>query len=171
MTNTDLEAFHMPHQPNKTYYRYNCIKCGEKAKNTYVSPVGERLLENRLCYTCHYWQEFEQRLEKGHPKETIIDGRVYGPGNRTSGSFRGMAGRRFDIEYIEPSVHAGKRITTFDLWAGSELPGHLKEKFPDTARFLDGAKAANVGSINCWDPSAGKDEPYPLPRTLGIGND
>ena len=91
------------------------------------------MLARRLCWDCNYWHEFEAKLELEHAKMTIIDGHVYGPGNRTSGEFRGMAGRRFDIEYIEPSVHAGKRITTFDLWSGSTLPETLKARFPAIA--------------------------------------
>jgi hypothetical protein len=103
---------------------------------------------------------------------TIIEGHVYGPGNRTTGEMRGMAGRRFDIEYIEPSANAGKRITTFDLWSGSTLPDRLRERFPDTARFLGGAEKVELGEnahiTRCWNPSSAKTEPYPLPKKLDL---
>lgn len=150
------------------YYKYTCTRCGGEGRNSYVEPIGSRLLEKRICWDCDYWENFERRLERDHPKMTIIAGHVYSPGNRTSGEFRGMAGRRFDIEYVEPSVHAGKRITTFDLWSGSSLPDTLKSKFPDTAKFLGGAEKAQVGETTCWNPSEQKAEPYPLPRSLGI---
>ena len=123
------------------------------------------MLNRRLCWSCNYWVDEEIKLKKKYKKMTIIEGRLYSPGNRTSGSFRGMAGRRFDIEYIHPSIYAGKRITTFDLWAGSQLPDELKVKYPDTAKFLNGACEAQSGEITCWNPSFGR-EPYPLPKTL-----
>lgn len=150
------------------YFAYKCAKCGKDARNTYSEPYRTRMLEKRHCFTCDYWEEFEARLTKDHASMTIIDGHVYSPGNRTSGSFRGMAGRRFDIEYFEPSKYAGKKITTFDLWSGSTMPDELKARFPDTARFLGGAERAQVGETTCWDHTRTRDEPYPLPASIGI---
>ena len=148
------------------YFAYQCSECGGKARNTYCEPYRTTLLERRLCYTCGHWQDFERKLEQDHTRRTLIGGYVYAPGNRTSGSFRGMAGRRFDIEYIEPSQFAGKIITTFDLWGGGLLPEKLRAKFPDTARFLGDAKRAQVGSTTCWNPSDGRVPAYPLPSSL-----
>lgn len=151
---------------DKTYYRYTCVKCGGEGRNTYSEPSYSQMMERRLCWHCNFWLEEEKRYEKEHRKMTIIDGHVYGPGNRTTGPMRGMAGRRFDIEYIEPSIYAGQRVTTFDLWSGSTMPDHLRARFPDTARFLGGAERAQVGETTCWNPSDHKSEPYPLPNTL-----
>lgn len=152
------------------HYSYTCSSCGGDARNTYMEPIGSRMLESRLCWSCDYWREEERRLERDHARMTIIDGHIYGPGSRTSGSFRGMAGRRFDIEYIDPSAFAGKRITTFDLWSGSTLPEHLQKRFPDTARFLGGAEKVEMsGDIKrCWNHSDHRSEPYPLPKTLNL---
>lgn len=152
------------------YHEYECAECGKTDRNTYCEPHRTDMLERRLCWHCNYWRDFEVRLEREHTKMTIIAGHVYGPGSRTSGSFRGMAGRRFDIEYIAPSVHAGKRTTTFDLWSGSQLPEHLAVKYPDTARFLGGAESVEMnGDITrCWNQSDARNEPYPLPAALGI---
>lgn len=152
------------------YHQYECDTCGKTAANTYMEPARSQMLERQLCWHCNYWREFEVRLEKDHSHMTIIDGHVYGPGSRTSGPMRGMAGRRFDIEYIAPSVHAGKRITTFDLWSGSNLPDDLAAKYPDTARFLGGAEKVEMeGDIKrCWNPSGRQGEPYPLPSKLDL---
>lgn len=150
------------------YHEYSCVGCGTLARNTYSEPSRTQMLELRLCWYCNYWRNFEAKLEREHARMTIIDGHVYGPGSRTSGPLRGMAGRRFDIEYIEPSVYAGKRVTTFDLWSGSTLPEHLQERFPDTVCFLGGAERAKVGETTCWDPSDSARAPYPLPISLGI---
>ncbi len=146
------------------YHEYTCVHCGQTAKNTYCEPHRTNMLDRRLCWHCNYWRD----MERDHTRMTIIGGHVYGPGSRTSGSFRGMAGRRFDIEYIEPSIYAGKRVTTFDLWSGSTLPEHLQKRFADTARFLSGAERVQVGDITCWNASDHREEPYPLPCTLGI---
>lgn len=150
------------------YYSYVCSSCGKDATNSYVEPHGSRMLAARHCFYCDLAVERDERLKRDHPRMTIIDGRIYGPGSRTSGSFRGMAGRRFDIEFIAPSKHEGKRITTFDLWAGETLTPSQREQFPDTARFLDGARQAQVGETTCWNGSDGKTEPYPLPRSLDL---
>lgn len=151
---------------DKPYFKYTCVKCGNEGRNTYSEPSYTQMMERRLCWNCNYWVEEEKRYEKDHRSMTIIDGHVYRPGNRTTGSMRGMAGRRFDIEYIEPSLYAGQRITTFDLWSGSTMPSHLRDKFPDTARFLDGAERVQVGETTCWNHSSRSGVPYPLPSSL-----
>lgn len=89
------------------YHEYECSKCGATCRNTYCEPHRTNMLNLRLCYHCNHWREFEERLKRDHAKMTIIAGHVYGPGSRTTGEFRGMAGRRFDIEYIGPSIFAG----------------------------------------------------------------
>jgi hypothetical protein len=156
-------------QSDVIYHEYTCVECDEMARNTYCEPFRTNMLERRLCYTCNHWREFK---EKNDPSAiTVIDGHLYGPGNRTSGAMRGMAGRRFDIEYIEPSIHAGKRTTTFDLWSGGQLPERVRPHFPDTARFLGGAKSVELGGpiyTRAFDSSDTRNEPYPLPQQLGI---
>lgn len=149
-------------------YKWTCVRCGEEGRNTYMEPIGTRLLDKRICFSCDYFEQLDERLGRDHAKMTIIGGHVYTPGSRTTGEFRGMAGRRFDIEYVLPSIHAGSRITTFDLWSGSALPDWLKAKYPDTAKFLGGAEKAQVGETTCWNPSNHRAEPYPLPKSIGI---
>lgn len=162
----DLIPIETTCKSDKTYYRYTCRKCGNEGRNTYCEPHYTQMMERRFCWDCNYWTEEEKRYEKDHCTMTIIDGNVYAPGSRTSGSMRGMAGRRFDIEYIEPSFYAGQRVTTFDLWSGGTMPDRLRARFPDTARFLGGAERLQVGETTCWNASGHKSEPYPLPSTL-----
>lgn len=164
----DLTPLPVMREGDKQYYAYTCSGCGKDANNKYMEPTGSRMLAARHCFYCDLALERSERLAKNHARMTIIEGRIYGPGDRTSGAFRGMAGRRFDIEYINPSKHAGKRITTFDLWAGETLTDEQRAKFPDTAQFLNDAHQAQVGETNCWNPSSGQSEPYPLPRTLDL---
>lgn len=155
-----------PWMKGDVYYKYTCVQCGAEAKNTYVEPVRTNMLNARLCYSCNHWRDFDNRLSSDHEKMTIIDGTIYTPGSQTSGQFRGMGGRRFDIEYIAPSLFAGQRITTFDLWSGGPMPEWLREKYPDTAVFLNGAERCQVGKTGCWNPSDNKTDPYPPPTKL-----
>lgn len=150
------------------YHEYTCAKCGKRAQNTYVEPSRSNMLGRKLCFTCNHWFDFEERLKRDHSRMTIIGGNTYGPGSRTSGEFRGMAGRRFDIEYIAPSEFAGQRITTFDLWSGGVMPDDVRARWPDTAKFLNGAERVEMsGEITtCWEPSDNKTEPYPLPSSI-----
>lgn len=166
---SEPRVFIPSHKTDIVYHEFECSECGKTARNTYCEPYRTNMLERRLCWYCNCHRDTDEMLAKDHGKVTIIGGRIYGPGNRTSGEFRGMAGRRFDIEYIEPSDFAGKRITTFDLWAGSDLPDHLRAKYADTARFLGGASSEKVGETTCWNQSKAQSEPYPLPRSIGIG--
>lgn len=115
-----------------------------------------------------YLVQIEKLLQENHSSLTIIQGRIYSPGNRTTGNFRGRAGRRFDIEYLENSIYSGKRITTWDLWAGSELTPKMKIRYADTAKFINGAGFSRVESSGAWNPSADDIEPYPLPKEIGI---
>jgi hypothetical protein len=148
------------------YHRFTCVQCGEEARNTYCEPHRTDMLERRLCWGCNYWRDFVEKESARKASMTIIEGHVYGPGNRTSGAFRGMAGRRFDIEYIASSIYAGQRCTTFDLWSGATIPAPLREQFPDTARFLSGARKADSSGTTCWNPSSHGEEPYPPPSAL-----
>ena len=146
----------------KEYEAYACSKCGEDTVASYSADIRKNMVERRLCFHCNYWVDF---LETN--PSTIISGCVYVPGNRTSGSMRGMGGRRFDIEYIA-GPHEGKKITTFDLWAGSQIPNEYRDQFPDTARFLAGADKHEVGATTCWNPSDPNASKHPSPAQVGI---
>ena len=121
------------------------------------------MLEHRLCFKCNFWREFADttKLETA----TIISGRVYDPGSDNPHG-QGMAGRRFDIEYIDPSVYAGQRITTNDLWSGDEIPERYRDKFPDTAKFLGGAEFSKIGDGGAWDCSDHRAPEYSRPSSL-----
>lgn len=163
----DLTPLPAVGRSGKQYFSYTCRLCGQKATNSYIEPTCDRMLETRSCFSCDHWGQIAEKYTPN--KGTVIDGVLYSPGNRTSGSLRGMAGRRFDIEYVDPSPHAGKQITTFDLWCGGAIPEAFRAKLPDTARFLNGAERAQVGETMCWDHSSNRSEPFPLPSSIGIG--
>ncbi|MGX5775478.1 hypothetical protein [Methylorubrum zatmanii] len=151
---------------DKQYHQFECVECGKTEVNSFCEPHRTDMLQRRLCFLCNFWVDFKLENLVKLGELTIIEGHVYTPGNRTSGAFRGMAGRRFDIEYVAPSIYAGQRTTTFDLWSGAAIPERLRPEFPDTARFLGGAEKAQAGDTTCWNPSDRRPEPYPLPQDL-----
>ena len=165
MTNTPT-PFYLQRDTKTIYHKYQCAHCDKESQNTYCEPARTKILNRLLCFHCNYWHDEDERLSSDYNKSTIIDGRIYSPGNRTTGEFRGMAGRRFDIEYIGDSAYKGQVITTFDLWSGSDMPEKLRQKYPDTARFYNGAEKAQVGPTTCWNPSDTKQPPYKLPNQL-----
>ncbi len=140
-----------------------CTICGVTPYHCgHFGAEGKLAKELGTCFTCAFW---EIRARKGC--NTVINGYIYSPGNGTTGPHRGMAGRRFDIEYFA-GVNAGKTITTFDLWGGGEIPERFRERLPDTAKFLGGATKAQVGDITCFNPSDPKADKYPSPSAAGI---
>lgn len=158
---------------NHPIFGFDCTKCGKHAGTTFIKSTSENMVRLGLCFYCLYDVELAEQVARDHPRMTIIDGHIYTPGNNTTGQWRGMAGRRFDIEYIEPSVWAGHKITTFDLWSGATMKDDLRAKFPDTARFLNGAEKVEIKNSPdykaAWEPSRRTGEPYPLPQTLPNG--
>lgn len=124
-----------------------CKDCGEVefwTAYTATSPEKKLIDSEGICFHCAFW-----RVKVAEKHDTVIDGRIYAVGNRPEGGRNnGMAGRRFDIEYFD-----GRRVTTFDLWAGGEIPDRYKGRIPDTARFLGGAGFVRVGDGGAWNPS------------------
>lgn len=155
------------HFGGEVYHEYTCAQCKAFTANTFSKETRDQMLARRLCFHCNYWQNFSDFMATNHAAMTIIDGHIYTPGDRTTGSFLGMAGRRFDIEYISPSEYAGKCVTTHDLWSGATMPARLRARFPDTARFITGGKA-KAGDITCWNPSDRTAPEYPRPSAAGI---
>jgi hypothetical protein len=136
------------------YVEVTCSRCGEKDWNSFTEPHRTHMVERQLCFGCDLWfdraQEMRSRAENGLSCRTIIEHHLYTPGERTSGSFRGLGGRRFDIEYIPPSKFAGEIITCRDLWSAGKMPEYMWEEFPDTAKFHD-AGFVKIGEVGAWN--------------------
>lgn len=127
-----------------------CKDCGAVGYSTsYIETCEEKKVIDTegVCFICAFWRV---RIAKKH--DTVIAGYIYSVGNRPNGGrTNGMAGRRFDIEYFD-----GRTVTTYDLWAGSEVPERYRAQIPDTARFVGGAERVKVGETVCWNPSREK---------------
>lgn len=118
---------------------YACAECGNENYETSYSTrdeIGSLMAQHGICFYCGYW-----RVALAKKQDTIIDGVIYNVGNQPKGGrFNGMAGRRFDIEYLD-----GRRVTTYDLWTSGQMPERYRDRFPDTAKFLGGAGMVRAG--------------------------
>lgn len=108
---------------------YHCRICNSLYTPTDVTTCDETpvMTQWHLCFICASW-ELESRKKDG----LVIDGHKYLLGN---GNWGGMGGRRFVIETLD-----GQRIETCDLWHKGKIPEFFRPLFPDTARFVEGAK-------------------------------
>lgn len=124
-----------------------CKDCGAVNYPTSFTPncAEKKMMDAEgVCFDCAFW-----RVAAAKKHETVIAGRIYGVGNgKQGGQFNGMGGRRFDIEYFD-----GRRVTTYDLWAGGEVPDRYATVIPDTARFLGGAGFVKLGEGGAWNHS------------------
>lgn len=125
----------------------DCGKAGYSTSFTQSSPIKQAMDAHGTCFECAYW-----RVQLTKKNDTVIDGRIYSVGDTRkppNQPHAGMAGRRFDIEYFD-----GRRVTTHDLWAGSDVPERHRAQIPDTARFLGGAGFVKIGDGGgAWNSS------------------
>ena len=124
-----------------------CKDCGAENYGVNFTPncAEKKTIDAEgVCFSCAYW-----RICAAQPHETVIDGRIYSVGDRPSSPRNGMAGRRFDIEYFD-----GRRVTTYDLWAGGDIPERHKPAIPNTARFIGGAGFIKIGEGGAWNASS-----------------
>lgn len=122
-----------------------CPVCsGQHNGGSYTGSEAKTAIELGSCWNCGFW---ENRARGKN--DVVIDGYTYsiGPENSTS-KFRGMAGRKFIIEFLD-----GRTVTTTNLWAGGEVPKYFRSRIPNTAKFSGGAERSNVGGITCWNAS------------------
>lgn len=160
-------------QKPEPYITYTCSECGDiKASDSYGgNELRNRLRSEQICFGCDFWRqryvEYQKNWDNPKSRMTIIDGHWYSPGDGSPGQQGlGMAGRKFNIEYID-GPHKGKRITTHDLWAGGMFPAKYLDLIKDNARFIQASKA-QVGDTTCWNHTMDSpwNVPYMPPRML-----
>lgn len=133
---TEAEA--MAHFGTPVLY---CRECGHRINLRYIEPCRTQLIERALCFGCDFW------TQKIGESGIIIDGRRYSAGsNRKPGPFNGFGGSWFHIR-----MNTGAEIHTCDLWAQGEIPERFRDRLPDNATFMNGAKWVKVGDTWCMD--------------------
>jgi len=126
-----------------------CADCGAvdyPTSFTKTCKEKQAMDAHGVCFTCAFW-----RVRVAEKNDTVIAGCIYSVGDTKkppNSPHSGMAGRRFDIEYFD-----GRKVTTHDLWSGSEVPNRYRELIPDTARFAGGAGFVKIGDGGAWNPS------------------
>lgn len=109
-----------------THY-YHCRICNDLYFNNALnSPESALIEEFHICFRCAYWELQSQNSDN----ELIIDGAKYvrGPGH-----LGGMGGKLFIIEMWDGTI-----IKTNDLWYIGKPPEFFQDRFPNTAKFIDG---------------------------------
>lgn len=141
-----------------------CSRCGDVAEpsNGYrQSRITDLMTEHRICFGCAHGEEQAENYAAGRtPGLLIIGGAIYSADKRQcvplgnadpspTARWRGMAGRRFDIERLDGSAP----FSCYSLWYGRTVDPAMRDRMPDNARFLHGAERTQAGDITCFNPS------------------
>ncbi|MEV0994602.1 hypothetical protein [Nonomuraea sp. NPDC050202] len=87
-----------------------------------------------------FWGPGGDRDEDDPTKRVVVDGEHYYLCEETGSlRFRGFGGHRFHIEFFD-----GRRATTTNLMHQGRIPAKYRERFPDNARFVTAAEAAQA---------------------------
>lgn len=131
-----------------TETQIKCAECGKMDRpprtDRYKDEIDIAQAKHACCRECAYWFACIDSV----PAMLVIDGRVYAVGREDARGMRGFGGRRFDIEYLD-----GRRVSSTNLWNGSQVSERFRSRLPDNARFLGGAGAVQVGDTTCWESS------------------
>lgn len=107
----------------------SCSVCGAPDSAAYMQPTRERLLRERLCFTCAHWLDAAAK-----PPEVVTgDWGIYGIGRSGVGpaSARGFGGRRFTVRFFD-----GRTVTTDNLWSGGTIPERFRDRFTPNAEVI-----------------------------------
>lgn len=124
--------------PRRQYTGYICSKCGAPTIPSYSNPTGPKMIESQTCFSCNYWQEKAEELQRpDRPRRMlIIDHHIYSDAGRRGGdrSLLGFGGREFKYRRFD----TGEEVTTNNLWGGARMPAEYWEQVPDNAEFVKG---------------------------------
>jgi len=109
-----------------------CKECGKQEKLHWTEATNERLIREKLCFSCNFWNE--KIGIKNDPMVVRIDGCHYQIEDEIDEpiAFRGYGGRKFVILFDD-----GRKIVTTNLWFQGEIPKRFQERLPDNAKFID----------------------------------
>lgn len=141
---TEKQIFDAKHQKkhiemNKSYFKHwankgdhicLCVKCGALNTASYSSPIKERMILNKICFHCDFWEELSK---ENKPSRLVIDGHIYGDGGNKPNERKDWLGFGGHVWKIERD---GKVWTTNNLWSGSTVPAEWVHAFPDNAKFI-----------------------------------
>lgn len=141
---TSLEALH-----EAEGMRVRCQECGG-----WIMAIGgreelARMEQDQRCWSCTECEKFIAKQRSKDPSVVVIDGRVYGIGKKpapgSNRSFLGFGGRKFCIERKQVDGQGQltgetEVIVSHNLWAGMTIPLCYRERIPDTAKFVGGAR-------------------------------
>lgn len=129
--------YYIKGQLDKAAYFHFCKDCGVIEFCNYVQDTKNRMIENKTCFICDFWQVRDQEYLNGNKRNTIIiNGSTYSDGGATKGrntNYNGFGGAIFKIRMLDGS----KEWETNNLWYGGVIPKKYKTTtMKDTAEFI-----------------------------------
>ena len=116
------------------YPEFTCSICGVKARATYMEPDRSRMIENKMCFKCDFWQAYLKMRERNNPNAVVVDG-VHYYIERGNTFDKGFGGAEVRIKF-----HDSREVTTTNLWYQGAIPDHFRDRLTDNAVFLQKGK-------------------------------
>lgn len=125
-----------------------CQKCGE-GEAQFSDGSKKDGTYRLICETClnkKFWSEYIAARQIGDKLSdgrlvARIEGRHYVLGNENEPGFRGCAGHKFTIKFIN-GPHAGQVVDTTNLWHQGSIPEDYQAYLPDNAEFVPQPKTS-----------------------------
>jgi hypothetical protein len=117
-----------------TAQRIKCQECGDEIDFRFSNY--RELQERRVCFSCNFWLKRVTELQSGDKRYLSLGGvfhsvATFGFLNRGNPEWRGYAGRRWRITYLD-----GSEETTDDLWCRGRIPDRFKDRLKDNIKSL-----------------------------------
>lgn len=138
-----------------THSQLQCLHCGspiDLENYNLKLPLPQIMQCKQLCFSCAYWIE---KVNRPDPYRQIINGEyyVFFPNDMKID----LAGHNKQTFYI--MLNNGNVIRSRNVWHQGEIPLHLRELLPDTARFISRTAYYKIKnqplfkckSKGCWD--------------------
>lgn len=107
-----------------------CKICGGIVELEYTEPLKSELIEDGICFSCHFWKE---KVHSYNERTVIVDGLHYRYFDDNPGAaFLGFGGREFRIKFND-----GREVVTHNLWHQGNIPERFRDKLPDNAQFIN----------------------------------
>lgn len=108
-----------------------CSICGAPDNANY--NIRKEMLEQKLCFTCHFWQDKIRWRSEGNPKAAVINGQhnMIEPDESGDRRWSGCGGREFKIKFND-----GRQVVTHNLWHQGSIPERFRNVLTDNAVFV-----------------------------------
>jgi hypothetical protein len=112
-----------------------CSDCGKRDLLEWIPEVRVQLLELGICHSCLHWVDVLRDMCRILSRTFVAEGTAYTIGRAYKGG--GFGGSHFTVQWLDTDGEPTGRVQeTCNLWHRGPVPGHWRERLPDTARLL-----------------------------------